>query len=141
MLEVVVDHLGDVQFEVTARGHRIYCDQPVENGGSDEGMTPPEFLLASLGTCAGYYAAQYLKANRLAGEGLKVRVRAEKASKPMRLGEFQIDVQYAGELTAKHHAALLDAVRKCLIHNTLLHPPKMEIQVSGSPVESPAMAA
>jgi organic hydroperoxide reductase OsmC/OhrA len=28
-------------------------DQPVENGGHDEGMTPPELLLASLGSCAG----------------------------------------------------------------------------------------
>ncbi|MEQ1883811.1 MAG: OsmC family protein [Bryobacteraceae bacterium] len=141
MLEVVVNHLGDVQFEVTARGHRIYCDQPVENGGFDEGMTPPEFLLASLGACAGYYAAQYLKINRLATDGLQVRVQAEKAAKPARLGELSIDVQYVGTLTAKHHAALLDAVRKCLIHNTLLHPPKLEVRVNGAPVALPAVAA
>ena len=62
MLEVVVNHLGAVQFEAKARQHTVYCDQPAENGGFDEGMTPPEFLLAALGTCAGYYAVQYLKA-------------------------------------------------------------------------------
>src|SRR6478609_2614125 len=33
MLEVVVDHLGEVQFEATARGHKVFSDQPVENGG------------------------------------------------------------------------------------------------------------
>jgi len=49
MLEVLVDHLGEVQFEAKARGHKVFCDQPLENGGFDEGMTPPEFLLASLG--------------------------------------------------------------------------------------------
>src|SRR5579871_1665445 len=59
MLEVLVNHLGDVQFEVKARNHVLYCDQPAENGGYDEGMTPPELFLASLGTCAGFYAVQY----------------------------------------------------------------------------------
>ncbi|HYV61362.1 MAG TPA: OsmC family peroxiredoxin, partial [Bryobacteraceae bacterium] len=63
--EVLVDHLGEVQFEVKARNHTIICDQPLENGGFDEGMTPPEFLLASLGTCAGYYAVRYMKARNL----------------------------------------------------------------------------
>ena len=37
MLEVVTKHLGAVQFEITARGHRVYSDQPVESGGFDEG--------------------------------------------------------------------------------------------------------
>jgi uncharacterized OsmC-like protein len=30
----------------------------VDTGGFDEGMTPPELLLTSLGSCAGFYAAQ-----------------------------------------------------------------------------------
>ena len=42
-------------------------------------MTPPEFMLASLGACAGYYAAEYLRARSLSTEGLEVRVTAEKA--------------------------------------------------------------
>lgn len=34
MLEVVTKHLGVVQFEISARGHRVYSDQPIENGDS-----------------------------------------------------------------------------------------------------------
>ena len=60
-MEVIIHHLGNVRFEATARGHRVLCDQPFENHGSDAGMTPPELLLSSLGTCAGYYAAEYLR--------------------------------------------------------------------------------
>jgi len=40
-MEVTVEHLGGVQFEIKARHHRIACDQPLESGGFDEGMTPP----------------------------------------------------------------------------------------------------
>jgi putative redox protein len=78
-MKVSVEHLGGAQFEITARRHRIACDQPPENDGFDEGMTPPELLLASLGSCVGFYAAQYLKKHELATEGTKVLVTAEKA--------------------------------------------------------------
>lgn len=58
-MEVTIEHLGAVQFEIKARQHTILSDQPPENFGHDEGMTPPELLLASLGSCAAFYASQY----------------------------------------------------------------------------------
>ena len=64
-MEVSAQFLENSSFEVAARGHRVMCDQPVDNGGSDAGMSPPEFLLASLATCAAYYAVQYLKTRQL----------------------------------------------------------------------------
>jgi hypothetical protein len=39
-MKVLVKHLGGVQFEIKARQPRIACDQPPENSGFDEGMTP-----------------------------------------------------------------------------------------------------
>ena len=42
MLEVSVEHLEAVQFEIKTRGHVVVSDQPAEMGGFDEGMTPPE---------------------------------------------------------------------------------------------------
>ena len=88
MMRVDIRHLGGVQFEANARGHRTLCDQAISSGGSDTGMTPPEFLLASLGTCAGYYAAEYLKTRGIAADGLAVRVEAEKSANPARLSSF-----------------------------------------------------
>jgi len=128
-MEVITKHLGDVRFEANARGHRILCDQPVDNGGSDTGMTPPEFLLASLGTCAGYYAAQYMKARSLKSDGLSVRVTANKAAAPARLTQFRIEVTVPG-LEPNHEAGILRAVKACLIHNTLLNTPSIETSVN-----------
>jgi len=128
-MEVSVHYLGDTRFEVAARGHRVICDQPIENGGADEGMSPPEFLLASLATCAGYYAAQYLKTRRLPAEDLKVRVTAQKAAQPTRLASFEIEVTIHG-LDERHQAGILRAVKACLIHNTLLAGPSIEITVN-----------
>jgi uncharacterized OsmC-like protein len=129
MIQVDARHLGGVRFEVDARGHRAICDQLAGNGGTDTGMTPPEFLLAALATCAGYYAAEYLRARGLSCEGLAVRVEAEKASNPARLASFHIEVTTA-RLEAQHRDAVLNAVKKCLIHNTLLNTPRIEISVN-----------
>lgn len=128
-MEVIVNHLGSVQFEIKARRHTIACDQPQENGGFDEGMTPPELMLASLGSCAGFYAAQYLRRFKLADEGTRVRVTAEKLKEPPRLGMFTIEVDVPVDLTEEHRAGVERAVHHCLIHNTLLHPPKIELEV------------
>ena len=125
-MEVIVHHLGGVKFEATARGHRVICDQPESNHGADTGMTPPEFMLASLGTCAGYYAAEYLRTRNLPADDLEVHISAEKATGPARLASFHIDV-LVPELDAVHQAGVLRAVKACLIHNTLLHTPAIEI--------------
>jgi len=127
-MEVLIRHLGKVKFEATTRGHRVICDQPANNGGADEGMTPPEYLLASLGTCAGFYAAEYLKTRSLPTEGLEVKVSAEKAAQPARLAKFRIEVT-TPELEARHEEGVLRAVKACLIHNTLVNLPEVETVV------------
>lgn len=129
-MEVTVNHLGSVQFEVKARQHTLVCDQPAENGGYDEGMTPPELLLASLATCAGFYAAAYLKKHKLAESGTTVRVTAEKAKAPARLDNFQIEIEIPVELSEQHRKGVEDAVHHCLIHNTLLNPPKITLGIT-----------
>jgi putative redox protein len=126
LMEVTAEYLGDTKFEVAARTHRVVCDQPLENGGTDVGISPPEFLLASLATCAAYYATQYLKARRLTVENLKVRVSAEKGQQPARLASFRIEVMAPG-LEEKHETGVMRAVKACLIHNTLRTQPTIEI--------------
>ena len=138
MLQVDVRHLGGVRFEADARGHRTICDQPIGNGGQDTGMTPPEFLLASLATCAGYYAAEYLKTRGLPARGLGVRVEAEKAALPARLASFYIEVT-APDLAEVHRDGVLKAVKKCLIHDTLLGSPDIGIGVNTP--HAPVLAA
>lgn len=124
-MEVSIRHQGNVRFEAVARGHRVISDQPASNGGEDGGMTPPELLVTALGTCAGYYAAQYLRARSLSADGLEIRVTADKALQPARLAQFRIEVTVPG-LDAAHEAGILHAVKSCLIHHTLLHPAAIE---------------
>jgi uncharacterized OsmC-like protein len=132
-MEVTVEHLGSVQFEIRARNHSIISDQSVNDGGFNEGMTPPELLLASLGSCAGYYAAEYLRKQKLATEGTRVRVTCEKVKDPLaRMTNFVIEVDAPVELSDEQRKGVEEAVEHCLVHNTLLRPPKIELKVAGA---------
>jgi uncharacterized OsmC-like protein len=124
-MEITVHHLGNAQFGATARGHRVVCDQPPANGGADTGMTPPEFLLTALATCAGYYAVEYLKARSIPTTDLEIKVSADKAQQPARLDSFRIEVTMPG-IDPRHEEGLQRAVDKCLIRNTLLQKPSIE---------------
>lgn len=117
-MEVVAHYSQGLKFEVEARGHKLTTDQPVDDGGWDDGFTPPELFLASIGTCVGHYVIQYLKSRQLPADGVEVRVAAGKLSSPTRLGPFQVAI-FTEELPERHREGVLRAARSCLIHNTL----------------------
>ena len=128
-MEVTIKHLDNVKFSIHSRSHTILCDQPAENGGEDSGMTPPELLLASLGSCAAFYAVQYLKSRKLAQSGVEVSVTADKLTQPARMGNFRVQVTSPVALSEDHKAGLMRSVHHCLVHNTLLSPPEIKIEL------------
>jgi putative redox protein len=128
-MQVKVEALENLEFAVHARRHTLICDQPAENGGSDHGMTPPELMLASLGSCALFYAVQYLKARNLPAEALEVTVNAEKLKSPARLGNFKIDVYCPVSLSDEQQLGLVRSVHSCVIHNTLMSVPDIAIDL------------
>ena len=129
-MEVKVSHLGNVKFNIQSRSHSVLCDQPMDNGGEDTAMTPPELMLASLGSCAAFYAVQYLKTRNFADSGVEVSVTAEKLKGPARLGNFKIHVEYPVTLDQDHTDGLMRSVKHCLIHNTLLVTPEIDIELA-----------
>jgi uncharacterized OsmC-like protein len=128
-MEVNVKLLDDVKFQIGARNHTVVSDQPSENGGHDEGMTPPELFLAALGSCAAFYASAYLCKKGLSREGVEVRVTAGKAGPPARLDNFKIDVQIPLALSEADRTGIDQAIHHCVIHSTLLHPPTILIEL------------
>jgi uncharacterized OsmC-like protein len=132
-MEVNVKLLDDVKFEIGARSHTVVSDQPQQNGGHDEGMTPPELFLAALGSCAAFYASAYLRKKNLPREGVEVRVTAEKAGPPARLDNFKIEVHVPLPLSEADRIGIEQAVHHCVIHNTMLHPPTINFELH-SPV-------
>jgi putative redox protein len=117
-MEVTVSHRGGVEFAAAARGHVIHTSASRNVGGADDAMMPTELVLAAVGTCVSYYAAQYLKKQQLPMAPLNVRVTAEIAKNPARLDAFHVYLELP-PLSAEHTAGVEDAVHHCTVHNTL----------------------
>ena len=128
-MNTYIRYTGGSRFESLIRGHRIVTDQPAVNGGKDAGPTPPELLLASLGTCAGHYAAEYLKERGLSPEGLTLQVFADSGATPVHLKFFRVQLTIP-DLNRKEREGLIRAVKSGLVHTPLRMSPVIDIEVS-----------
>ena len=96
-------------------------------------MTPAELFLGSLGACAGHYASEYLRVRGLPDSDLEIRVSGSSGEHPARFVSLAIDVS-APNLNERHQHGIQRAVESCLVHNTLLHAPRVDIEVCSSGV-------
>jgi putative redox protein len=118
-LEITLQHKGGARFVAEARQHRMVVDQPAEDGATDQGMSPAELLLVSLGSCIGQYAAQYLSLRGLSSKGLLVRVSAARSPRPLRISDFLVEIAVPG-LTDRQLRALEKALPAAgLVHGAL----------------------
>ncbi|MGH9837389.1 MAG: OsmC family protein [Blastocatellia bacterium] len=51
---------GGFRAKITAGNHTLVADEPESAGGTDEGMSPYELLLASLGACTAMTLRMYI---------------------------------------------------------------------------------
>lgn len=61
-----------------------------------------------------------------------MRVTAAKLKEPARLGDFVIEVECPLELTEEQRLGVERSVKHCLIHNTLLSPPKIDLAIKSA---------
>jgi len=60
---------------------------------------------------------------------VEVSIEAEKLKSPSRLGNFQIRVDSPVYLTPEQREGLMRSVEHCLVKNTLLNPPQIEVEL------------
>ncbi len=123
----VVLWLGGVRFEAAVRGHRLVVDQPREEGGTDQGITPVECLAVSVGTCVAFFVVRFCERHSLTPRGVRVTVGWDYAERPHRVGALRVAVEYDGDLDPALHDRLLKVAEGCTVHQTLAHPPEIRV--------------
>jgi len=133
-LQISLVHHDGSRFTAEARHHRVVLDQPVEDGATDQGMSPAELLLVSLGGCVGQYVAQYLSTQGLPSKGLVVTVRTQPSPRPLRFGDFQVEVTAPG-LTDRQLHALEKTFPAGLVQNAVCFENQLEITAVSGPAK------
>lgn len=127
-MSLTVKYLEGKRFEVKCRSHRIITDQPEEENGNNQGMTPVELFNASFASCAAYYAMMFLK-RRIPDLILEVQNSWHYSEDPHRIGDIHLTIVLPHDLTDPEKKGLLRSIEHCTIENTLKHTPNIQISV------------
>ena len=131
MPNLSVTHQTADRFELQVRGHRLLCDQPVADGGTDQGPTPTELFVASLAACVGFYARRFLARHHLDAAGLRVEAAFTMSpDRPARVATITLRLVVPQPLEENRRRALLAVVDHCTVHNSLRIPPHVQITLA-----------
>ena len=127
---MTISWIGGVRLAVEARKHRLVVDQPLEEGGQDEGITPVEMFVASLGTCIAYYAVRFCQRHKIPTAGLKVAMEWTYAEQPHRIGTMTAHVVLPGKWEPAMKDRLLKVLEGCTVHQSITIAPRIAIALS-----------
>lgn len=96
-----------------------------------KGISPPDTLLASLGSCIGVYINKYFEGSAIQCRDFSVTVEAEFSKEsPICFKEIRAVVDLKDtRIDERRKNALLEFIKNCPVHNTLKASPEVEIKL------------
>jgi putative redox protein len=125
--------------QITAGQHQLIADEPKEAGGTDEGPSPYELLLASLGACTAMTLKMYVERKKLPVTDVEVLLTfdrihiddCESCVKEERSNHREVQhisrlIYVTGDVTEEQKERLLYIAGRCPVHVTLHSNPHVE---------------
>ena len=125
--------------QITAGQHQLIADEPNEAGGTDEGPSPYELLLAALGACTAMTLKMYVERKKLPVTDVEVLLTfdrihiddCESCVKEERLNDQEVQhisrlIYVTGDVTEEQKERLLYIAGRCPVHVTLHSNPHVE---------------
>jgi len=126
---VLVTEKGEGLAQILADGrHRFLADEPLDHGGQDEGPSPYELLLMSLGACTSMTLRLYATRKGWPLERIRIRLKHKKISdgngnepgeKPVLIDHIERHIELSGPLDDAQRKRLLEIAGNCPVHRTL----------------------
>ena len=139
-MEMTVSLPGGARVDATYKDFVIRTDQPARHGGDDTAPAPFDYFLASIGTCAGYYAQRFLEQRGLATDGVVLTLETVKDSRTHMIDNIKIRIRLPESFPRKYQRAIVHAVDLCTVKRHLETPPSFETIVEIEPTPAIAVA-
>lgn len=132
MSTISVRHESGDRFRIEIRGHDIVVDQP---GSGDTGPTPTELFVASLVSCAAFYARRFLARHGTSDGELIVSGDFAWADDHSRVTAVAIRVETPRPIPADLHAPLARVVERCTVHESMTKGVDVSWEFASRPLE------
>jgi ribosomal protein S12 methylthiotransferase accessory factor len=142
-MELNIRFPGGLAVEADLDGHTVRTDQPEAAGGHGAAPSPFDLFLASIGTCAGYYALRFCQARGLPTENVTLKLVAEKDPSVNRVTDVAIEIELPPDFPPRYREALVRATDQCSVKKHLVDPPRIEVvarPVAAAPSPAPPVA-
>ena len=110
---------GQAQFD----GLTVETDQPIASGGGGAAAGPYDLFLASLGTCAGFFALRFMQQRGIDPQGARLRLSSERDPETGLAITVRIDLGLPPAFPEKYREAIVRAMDQCKVKKQLERPP------------------
>jgi putative redox protein len=112
----------------TVRGFEIVTDQPLASGGKNTAPDPFSLFLASVGTCAGYYALRYCRANGIDASKVELKLTAIRDIQTRKMTKLRTDVRLPEGTDRLHQEGVRIAIDECAVKKAMQDMPVFEVR-------------
>lgn len=116
-------------FELRVREHSVIFDMSEEEGGSDLGMNPVEYLAGSLGACIAIMVQTYCDSHGYTDGDVSASLTLELADDPKRVGTIVIDLELPNDFPEDKKSAVKRVAELCPVHETLKQMPALDLEI------------
>lgn len=128
-MQMDISFPGGAGVDAHFRGFTVRTDQAVNAGGLASAPEPFDLCLASLGTCAGYYAVRFLQSRDLSTEGLRMSLEPVRDAETRRLTTIRMEVELPEDFPERYEKAIVRAMEQCAVKRVMDDPPAFEVRV------------
>ena len=119
---------GGVAVNADFDGFTVNTDQPEANGGDNTAPNPFKLFLASIGTCAGFYAVSFCQQREIDTTGMRLTLEVERNSETKRLDQVKIRIHLPDGFPEKYTKTLLRVIDQCTVKKAIFDPPEFNVE-------------
>lgn len=129
-MELEVLFREDKQVEARFEGFSVMADQPKSEGGAGQAPWPFAAFLASIATCAAFYAQGFCQAREIDQTGMKLLMRTFSDAEGKRLERVEMELKLPEGFPEKYEKAIVRVANQCAVKKAILNPPEFDLIAS-----------
>lgn len=118
--------LAEARFE----DFTVLTDQPKAEGGQGLAPWPFALFLASLATCAAFYARGFCQARHINHGDMRLILRTFSDEAGKRLERVEMELKLPEGFPEKYEKAILRVANQCAVKKTIFDPPEITLSAS-----------